>query len=157
MMKRNGILKKLFIGKTKIKISSATANDVILKITSHEHGFATLVKLTKEQLESIYTFIMSDGVVECYKTENLIIENIHAKHRECTKCANEDEFTYKYYESKDCQLQMITVGGHCILSLNDGSKHYRTISFRTHDVLDSIKKLRKGITYSMCESAMMKF
>ena len=162
MMMKDKFLKEVSIGQVKIEVSGATESNVVLKVTdTDDHGVITvLIKLNKDQLGSIYDFIMHDGILEYNKTENLIIENIHSIRCEYSRRCGEKESTHRQNDSKDSQLQIITIGGHCILSLNDGyEKHYLTISFKTYDAIESIKKLRNVIRKAMMEfeSEMMKF
>lgn len=153
MMKSN---KQFKLGDATVQITKATDKSVVLKLTGKECGFVTLMQLNANQLKSIYEFIMGEAIVERGDIQTCIVEFIHAKHREYTKNGEETDFSYKYYESKNSQLQLVTIGAHCVVSLNTENKHYRTLSFRTYDVLDTLRKMAEAINLSMGE-AMMQF
>lgn len=136
--------------RTSIKINDCVikvvkiANDyLVLSITGRENGFKTGVKLTTEQAKQLYNVIKDS---ECISTSvaNHTISNVYAKQVEYTKASDETDFSYKYYEDKNCTINTTAVGGHCIISLSS-NKNYRTISFEVRKYMNIIRELKDFI------------
>ena len=124
---KNQNTKNYKIGDVNIYISKATKDYIIFRITGRENGFETGVKLSIEKAKVLYHAILdSKHVSPSIRIIN--IDKVHAKNREYTKLNDEPNFTYKYYESKNAEINVISKGGYCIVSIS-ADKDYRTFSF----------------------------
>lgn len=122
--------KNFKIENTSIKLTQVKKDYIVLDLTGVENGFETLVKLTYDQADQIYRNLLYLAYTIPGKINEAKIEGIHMKHREYTRLYNEEDFTTKYTNNKECFIQIVSVGGHCIINLGDKDHNFRSESFR---------------------------
>lgn len=152
MKNQNNLTKAHRIGNVTIYVVKATEDFVIFKLTGRENGFETGIKISIEQAKNLYNAIYETRTVTpVMKLTN--ISGVFAKHRELTKLTDEKDFTYKYYESREAEINVISKGGHCIVSISE-DKDYRTFSFRAYDYEETFRRMAEEVKRQMFKYKM---
>lgn len=131
------------VGDVVISVVKVTDEFIIFKFTGKENGFETAIKIAKEKALQLYHAI-NDAKHISPSMRMMVIDKIHAKHREYTKLNDEPEFTYKFYESKNADISVISKGGHCIISIS-ADRDYRSFSFRTYDFEETFFRMAEEV------------
>ena len=115
---------------------------VVLEIRSRELGAQTMVKVPAGIAKQIVCFVKEAEAVNSLPQK--VEFRVQAKHRDYHDHLDGNGRQYRYYSSKQARLVLMSVGGHCIISLlgDDESHHsYHTTSFRADRGYIAIKDL----------------
>lgn len=128
-----------------LRVVRVEGDFIIFEITGRECGFKTTFRISKDKLVKLGHMLNNARVISSLAFSDKI-EHIHAKHREYTKCDNESQMTYKYYECRSCIIRVDSRGGYAIVCLiDDHDKVYRTMAFCVEKYAEQFKKLNRMI------------
>lgn len=129
-----------------VRVVRLEGDYAIFEIIGRERGFKTTFRIGRADFRRLASFVYDAKSISTLGTSN-VIKNIHAKHREYTMIhGKETQMTYKYYESRNAEINIVTRGGHCIICLHDDEIVYRTLSFRVQKHEQGFKRLSKMLS-----------
>lgn len=143
---RNKTNKKVIrLGDCMIRVREVHETYAVLELKGRECGFKTYLKIYNTDAKTLMTVLMESTTIA--PLAGCKIMGIHAKHREFTQCSDETESTFKFYESRHASIEIISSGGHCIITLADEGtgKIYRTTSFEAYRHLEDLKRFRSTV------------
>lgn len=127
------------LGNLLVENVRVTTSNVTFRLTDTDKDkqeLYILIQFSKEQLQSIYNFIVSSTEVEGGDINTFIMEYLYA----IVCSAHDDSWLHM---SSNSQLQMVTLGSHCIVSIScSENKHCITTSFAANGILDILEELK---------------
>ena len=128
-----------------VRLVRVEGDFVIFELTGREQGFKTTFKISKSQVNELGCILSNASIINAMGISDKIV-NIHAKHREYTMTDKETCMSYKYYESRNCEIHVVSRGGYAIVCLRDNNDNvYRTVAFRVQKYADQFKKMARMI------------
>ena len=93
-------------------------------------------------MNDIFSFIYNNNVTRS-KVIFKNIKNVHIKAREFTKLECENDFSYKYFVTRNGAVKITHHGDIIVITLysSDTEKVYRTISCRTNVLVENLPKM----------------